>query len=55
MKRLIPILSCAIIALALTFTVSCGKTGGDTGGGGGAGDIKFAVCGPMTGSGAAFG
>ena len=51
MKRLIPILSCAIIALALTFTVSCGKTGGDTD----SGDIKFAVCGPMTGSGAAFG
>ena len=56
MKRLIAILSCAIIAFALAFTVSCGKTGGDASSGAAAGgDIKFAVCGPMTGSGAAFG
>ena len=51
MKRLIAILCCTLIVFSLTFTVSCGKTGGDTA----AGDIKFAVCGPMTGSGAAFG
>ena len=55
MKRLISILCCTLIVFSLTFTVSCGKTGGDTGDAAAAGDIKFAVCGPMTGSGAAFG